>query len=153
MATDHSKIIGSKPIHLTRQKRISPMNSVKSFTRTSQRWGRSFFDRLSLKKEKVPTNPCNKKEKDQPTTLRRKILRQLLKYEPRQFWAPLTENKCWCSSTSQEMDRLRHWPSSESFMQASQIRLKNTLATGHAKQRQLSPNRRHEKRNIFGGLG
>ena len=47
----------------------------------------------SLKTKKIYANPANKKEKDQPTAFRRKILRQLLKYEPRIFWARITENK------------------------------------------------------------
>ena len=50
-------------------------------------------DNWSLKTKKEHANPANKKEKDQPTAFRRKILRQLLKYEPRIFWALITESK------------------------------------------------------------
>ena len=57
--------------------------------------------------------------------------------------------KCLCSSTSQEMNRLRHWPSAKSFTPASQMRPKNTLAIGHAKQEKLNPIQRHEKKTYI----
>ena len=66
MATDHSTIIRSKPIHLTRQKIISPMNSVKSFTRTSQKSGTSFFGRVSLKKKRSLPILVTRKKKTNP---------------------------------------------------------------------------------------
>ena len=49
------------------------------------------------------------------------------------------KNQCSCWFTSQERSRLRHWPSAESFTPASQMRPKNTVATGPAEQNQLIP--------------
>ena len=54
---------------------------------------REHYGNRFIKANKVHANPSNKKETDKPTAFRRKTLRRLLKYEPRIFWARITENK------------------------------------------------------------
>ena len=54
MATDHSKIIGSEPIHPTRQRIISPMNSVREVYENFTKVSYELFRPLIIEKRKGP---------------------------------------------------------------------------------------------------